>query len=71
MWSIFLLQDLLGTSKELRREDPQEERINVPAITNFYWKYRIHLNLEDLLEANEFNTGLFNDIKACGRSPKN
>lgn len=70
MWSIFLLQDLLGTSKELRRENPHEERINVPAIPNYYWRYRMHLNLEDLLEADEFNSSLHSDIKACGRAPK-
>ena len=71
MWSIFLLQDLLGTSKKLRRENPHEERINVPAISNYYWRYRMHLNLEDLMEADEFNTDLYNDINACGRTPKN
>jgi 4-alpha-glucanotransferase len=70
MWSVFLLQDLLGTSKELRRENPHEERINVPAITNYYWRYRMHLYLEDLLEADDFNTDLWNDINACGRAPK-
>ena len=31
MWSIFQLQDLLGMDEGLRREDPDEERINVPA----------------------------------------
>ena len=68
MWSIFLLQDLLGTSKELRRENPHEERINVPAISKYYWKYRMHLYLEDLLEADDFNNELRNDLIACGRA---
>lgn len=71
MWSIFQLQDLLGTSKELRRKNPHEERINVPAIPNYYWKYRMHLYLEDLLEANEFNNELKDNLTACGRADKN
>ncbi len=70
MWSIFLLQDILGTSKELRRENPHEERINVPAIPNYYWRYRMHIYLEDLLEADEFNKALYDDILACGRAAK-
>ena len=31
MWSIFQLQDIFGMSETLRRENPQEERINNPA----------------------------------------
>ena len=31
MWSIFLLQDLLGMNGKLRRENPNDERINIPA----------------------------------------
>ncbi len=67
MWSIFMLQDLLGISKELRRENPNEERINVPAISNYYWRYRMHLFLENLLNADDFNNELHEDIVASGR----
>jgi 4-alpha-glucanotransferase len=70
MWSIFQLQDILGISKALRRENPHEERINVPAIPNYYWKYRMHLYLEDLLHAEEFNAELKDYLKACGRAPQ-
>jgi 4-alpha-glucanotransferase len=69
MWSIFQLQDILGISKELRRENPHEERINVPAIPKYYWRYRMHLFLEDLLNADEFNNELKGNIEACGRAP--
>ncbi|MEP6683902.1 MAG: 4-alpha-glucanotransferase [Parafilimonas sp.] len=69
MWSIFQLQDILGISKELRRDNPHEERINVPAIPKYYWKYRMHLFLEDLLNADEFNSELHGNIQACGRTP--
>jgi 4-alpha-glucanotransferase len=67
MWCIFQLQDILGISKELRRENPHEERINIPAVPKHYWKYRMHLYLEDLLEADEFNSELKGNIQACGR----
>ena len=67
IWSIFQLQDLLGISKKIRRENPHEERINVPSIPHYYWRYRMHLTLEDLLGEKEFNTDLKNYISASGR----
>ena len=68
MWSIFQLQDILGMSEELRRHNPNEERINVPAIPKYYWRYRMHLLLEDLLNADVFNAELHGNIKACNRT---
>ena len=41
MWSIFQLQDILGINKALRRENPHEERINIPAIPKYFWKILI------------------------------
>jgi 4-alpha-glucanotransferase len=58
MWSIFQLQDLLGLDAHLRRADVEAERINVPAIPNFYWRYRMHLTLEKLEQAESFNATL-------------
>ncbi len=55
MWSIFQLQDLLGIDGELRRPDVEAERINVPATSHYYWRYRMHLTLERLHAAKEFN----------------
>lgn len=55
MWSIFQLQDLLGIDGELRRENPHDERINIPANPKHYWRYRMHLSLEELLNADGFN----------------
>lgn len=67
MWSIFQLQDILGMSDSLRRENPHEERINQPADPNHYWKYRMHLTLEDLLKETSFNTELKDYIMNSGR----
>ena len=69
MWSIFQLQDILGINKKLRRENPHQERINVPAIPKYYWRYRMHLYLEDLLKADEFNNELEGFVQACNRAP--
>ena len=67
MWAIFQLQDYLGVDESIRRSDPNEERINVPANPNHYWRYRMHLNLEDMIAANAFNTEWKSAIKSCGR----
>jgi 4-alpha-glucanotransferase len=67
MWSIFQLQDLLGMDEALRRDDPSAERINVPAIPNFYWRYRMHLTLEKLQKAEAFNHELAELLKKSGR----
>lgn len=67
MWSIFQMQDLLGIDKNIRRENPHEERINVPANPKNYWKYRMHIALENLLLAEEYNSELKKNIQASGR----
>jgi 4-alpha-glucanotransferase len=67
MWSIFQLQDILGMSETLRRENPQEERINNPAVAKHYWQYRMHLTLEDLIKQKEFNKELSEYVENSGR----
>jgi 4-alpha-glucanotransferase len=67
MWSIFQLQDLLGLDGKIRRKDVAAERINVPAIPNFYWRYRLHLTLEKLAQAEEFNDRLAELLHEHGR----
>jgi 4-alpha-glucanotransferase len=67
MWSIFQLQDLMGMNAKIRREDPDEERINNPAEAEHYWNYRMHINLEDLLKENDFTEELKRYIQESGR----
>jgi 4-alpha-glucanotransferase len=67
MWSIFQLQDLLGIGEALRRQNPHEERINVPADSKHYWRYRMHINLEDLIKEKDFSDELKTKIKESGR----
>ena len=54
IWSVFLLQDLLAISGKLRRENPLEERINVPANPEHFWNYRMHLTIEDISKDKEY-----------------
>lgn len=67
MWSIFQLQDILGMSATLRRENPEDERINIPANPHHYWRYRMHISLEQLLKENDFNEELKGYIQHSGR----
>src|SRR5690606_11673966 len=67
MWSIFQLQDLLGMSAGLRRENPGDERINIPANPQHYWRYRMHLDLEQLLKEKGFNRELKEYLQHSGR----
>ncbi|MEP7319005.1 MAG: 4-alpha-glucanotransferase, partial [Panacibacter sp.] len=68
MWSIFQLQDILGIDVKIRKDDPHKERINVPANPQHYWKYRMHLSLEDLLNSTAFNDDFGAYVKASGRA---
>lgn len=54
MLAIFPIQDLLAIDEKLRKEDPFSEQINEPSNPDHYWRYRLHLTLEDLLEAKDF-----------------
>ena len=67
MLTILPLQDWLSMDELLRREDPNSERINVPANSRHYWRYRMHLTLEQLADAREFNETLAEMIAASGR----
>lgn len=55
MLCILTLQDWLATDEALRLKDAGAERINIPANPRHYWRYRMHLDLEDLLQAHDFN----------------
>jgi 4-alpha-glucanotransferase len=67
MWSIFQLQDILGSDGRLRKENPQSERINIPANAKHYWRYRMHLTLEQLGKENDFNEGFRASLVRAGR----
>jgi 4-alpha-glucanotransferase len=67
MWAIFPIQDLLAMDAKLRYNNTHGERINVPAIAQNYWRYRIHLKIEDLIEEKKFNSELMSMVNSSGR----
>ncbi|MBQ8422071.1 MAG: 4-alpha-glucanotransferase [Bacteroidales bacterium] len=68
MLTILPLQDWLSMDPQLRRSNPNDERINVPANSRHYWRYRMHLTLEQLSQASEFNSELSDMISSSGRA---
>jgi 4-alpha-glucanotransferase len=67
MLCILSLQDWLGVDEQLRYPDAAAERINVPANPRHYWRYRMHLTLESLMQQSAFNTRLRRLIDETGR----
>ena len=67
MLTILPLQDWLSIDGALRYDDPEAERINVPANPTHYWRYRMHITLEQLLAADSFNATVRAMITAGGR----
>lgn len=67
MWSIFQVQDLLGMDETLRGENIHDERINIPADPQHYWRYRMPVTLEQLAGEEAFNTQLKKFVFASGR----
>ena len=67
MLCIIPLQDWLAMDGTIRRELPQEEQINVPAISEHYWRYRMHLSVEDLMKQDTFNSFMRQLILNSGR----
>jgi 4-alpha-glucanotransferase len=68
MWAVFPIQDLLAMDDRLRNKNTQDEQINVPSNPQHFWKYRFHLNIEDLLEADDLNKMIADLVQISGRS---
>ena len=71
MWAVFPLQDLLAMDEKIRLADDEVERINVPAIIPYYWRYRMHLDLAELGNARDFNEKLAALLVSAGRAGGN
>ncbi len=67
MLTVLPLQDWLSIDGELRLSDPNAERINIPAVSRHYWRYRMHLPLETLMCADGFNAQVAELVKTAGR----
>ena len=67
MLTILPLQDWMAIDEHLRHADHASERINVPANPFNYWRYRMHLTLEELLDAEDFNRQVRRLVVQSGR----
>ena len=67
MLCVISLQDWLAMDEKLRLPDANAERINIPSNPKHYWRYRMHLNLEDLAADKRFIDSLTELIRLDGR----
>ena len=67
MLCLFSLQDWLAIDEEMRLADADAERINIPANPRHYWRYRMHMTIEQLMKSVEFNNRVREIITQNGR----
>ena len=67
MLCLLSLQDWLSIDEKLRLPDVNGERINIPANPRHYWRYRMHLSIEQLLKADDFNSEVATLVVNSGR----
>ena len=68
MLCILSIQDWLAMDERLRLPDADAERINIPANPKHYWRYRMHLNIEDLMADSKLTDTISTLIRQTGRS---
>ena len=67
MLCLLSLQDWLSIDERLRLPDQNAERINIPANPRHYWRYRMHLTIEQLMKEDDFNETVKTLITQSGR----
>lgn len=67
MLCILTVQDWLAVDESIRLADANAERINIPSNPRHYWRYRMHMCIEDLMEAHDYNQNITDLIKESGR----
>ena len=68
MLCILSVQDWLAMDEQLRLPDADAERINIPANPKHYWRYRMHLNIEDMIANTALTDTVSTLIRQAGRS---
>lgn len=58
----------MAIDERLRRPDANAERVNVPANPHHYWRYRMHVNVEDLITDISFCKNVKDLVVQGGRS---
>ena len=67
MLAIFPIQEYFATDYEIVNPYADDERINNPAVFPHYWRYRMHISIEELLQKNDFNNKIAHFISDSGR----
>ena len=67
MLCMISFQDWISINEALRLPDQNAERINIPANPRHYWRYRMHLTIEQLLAADDLNYEISTLIIQSGR----
>lgn len=67
MLCLISLQDLLAIDENVRLANADAERINIPANPRHYWRYRMHMSIEELSNAHDFNSKLIEMISNSRR----
>lgn len=67
MLCLLSLQDWLSIDESLRNPDAHAERINIPANPRHYWRWRMHLSIEQLNQSTDFNNHIRLMIERAGR----
>ena len=68
MLCVLSIQDWLAINEHLRLPDANAERINIPANPKHYWRYRMHLSIEDLAANKEFMDSVTELVTQSGRN---
>ena len=68
MWTVLPVSDILGMDEQLQHPNPLVERINEPSNPQHYWRYRMHISMEDLIDNERFGRKLNDMITKSGRS---
>ena len=67
MLCLLSLQDWMSIDEGLRLPDACAERINIPSNPRHYWRYRMHITIEQLMAADDFNDTIIELITNSGR----
>ena len=67
MLCLISFQDWMSIDDKYRLPDANAERINIPANPRHYWRYRMHLTIEQLLAADDLNNEISTLIIQSGR----
>ncbi|CAG9464665.1 unnamed protein product [Pedinophyceae sp. YPF-701] len=68
VFTVLLLQDLLALSDDLNTRPAAQETINNPAVFPWYWRYRMHVTLEELIAHKEFPATVRGMLASSGRT---